>query len=147
MNAHAQELESALALIREALQVKQPLNRYHARAVLLPLGALLSAPDATAGRSAAATVSGLTRPVHDVWRKAVEDELEMAIVEFAMSVDRRYLTRPDYDFRYTLEARRLVTERLTAMKELGIALPIEGERALARADRELAPYLERRSHA
>ncbi len=143
MNDARLELESALALVREALEAKQPLNRYHARAVLLPLGARLAGADADAARSEARTLLALVQPVRSVWQRAVEDELEMAITEFVQSVDRRYLSRPDYDYRYTREARARVADRLRAASELGIALPAAGERALARADRDFAPFLER----
>ncbi|MBK7875037.1 MAG: hypothetical protein IPJ77_04675 [Planctomycetes bacterium] len=143
MNEKVQEFESALALIREAQAVRQPLNRYHARAVLLPLGELLSAEDPAAGRSGVEELRRLIGPVRAGWRKAVEDELEMAITEFAMSIDQRYLARPDYDFAYTLEARRRISVRLAAARALEIELPAIGERALSIADREFAPYLDR----
>lgn len=143
MNDHRSELESALALVREALAAKQPLNRYHARAVLLPLGALLAAETSASARAEAQALLALVRPVRAAWHGAVQDELEMAITEFVQSVDRRYLSRPDYDFRYTREARARIDDRLRAARELGIALPEPGERALARADLAFAPFADR----
>lgn len=144
MNDPVQEFDAALALIREALQQKQPLNRYHARAALLPLGALLSGADPGLGRAAARRLMETVGPGAPAWRQAVQDELEMAVTEFAKSVDRRYLARPDYDLAYTLDVRERLAERLGAMDVLGLSLPPAWTRELERADRELAPHLLRK---
>ena len=144
MNDPSQELEDALALVREALAKRQPLNRYHARAVLLPLGAELARAAEAAGRARVERLRELLRPVAAGWSQAVQDELEMAVAEFVKSVDRRYLTRPDYDFEYTLEARARVEDRLRAMRALEIEPGTEWLRDLERADREFAQHLARR---
>ncbi|MBI5362775.1 MAG: hypothetical protein HZA53_06320 [Planctomycetes bacterium] len=141
MNDPVNEFEAALSLIREALQKKQPLNRYHARAALLPLGAQLAGPAPEHGHAAARRLMETVGPVAAEWKQAVEDELEMAVTEFAKSVDRRYLARPDYDFAYTLDVRERLAERLGAMDVLGLTFPPSWMRELERADRELAPHL------
>src|SRR5262245_36133746 len=105
------ELEQAVRLLDEALAERRPLNRYHARAILLPLGKLLASREGAEVERARAMVSRIARstePARGVWEGALQQEEEMAITEFLKSVDGRYLSRQDYDLRYTVEARELL---------------------------------------
>src|SRR5262245_59861842 len=130
------ELDQALELLKESTRAGRPPNRYHARAILLPLGAGL-APGADGGPEAVARVAQATGSIREAWREAVQDEIGMAITEIVHATDPKYLGRQDYDLRYTLEARSRVEDRLRAAKALGLALDPALVRQLAQADQRL----------
>lgn len=137
------ELEQALALVAEAVRSRHPLNHYHARAVLLPLGLLLTELDDRATQEAVSRVATAVAPVRKAWERAVREELELAIAEFVRAVDETYLARPDYDFTYTMGARKRLADRLRAADALSIDPPADWLRPMERADHVLAPYLAR----
>ena len=116
MNEHQTELKAALDVLRESLAAKRPLNRYHARAILLPFGACLKVesdpPPAGSPPSAESPelgwVRAATRSHAQAWRAAVDDEMEMAVTELVHGADPRFLGRKDFDWRYADAARALL---------------------------------------
>lgn len=141
------ELDQALALVEEALRERRPWNRYHARAVLLPLGALLGSEDEGDRRHAREAIARLARatgPTRDAWGAVLDEELEMAVTELVKSLDPRFLARPDYDLRYTLESRALLRDRLRAMEALGRDVDPSLLRHVERSERALEVELRRR---
>lgn len=146
MNEHQTELKAALDVLRESLAAKRPLNRYHARAILLPFGACLKVesdpPPAGSPPSAESPelgwVRAATRSHAQAWRAAVDDEMEMAVTELVHGADPRFLGRKDFDWRYADAARALLDDRLRALDALGIELHPALARAIADADGRLA---------
>lgn len=140
--ALAQELESALQLIRESIRARRPLNRYHARAVLLPLGELLRRrEDARAQLDAARETIDRDRLG---WDAAVSDEMELAVFEHLCSADPSQVGRPDYDMAYTREARERLEARLIAHRALGGVADESWTQKIAHADAILAPHQRER---
>jgi len=137
MKPEPSELDQALQLLKESTVAGQRPNRYHARAILLPLGAGLAAESAGVASAALKQIAAATLPVQEAWREAVEDEIEMAVTEFVHATDPRYLGRKDYDLAYTLEARARVEDRLRAVRALGLVPDPTMIRQLAQADQRL----------
>jgi hypothetical protein len=158
MNEHQTELKAALAVLRQSLAAKQTLNRYHARAILLPLGACLRTEHAAEERAASAHatpgapvpqdrdalseevrwVSAATQPHAQAWRAAIDDELEMAVTELVHGADPRFLGRKDFDWRYADASRALLDDRLRALDALGLVLDPALARHVEETDRRLA---------
>ena len=120
-------------------------HRYHARALLIPLGELLIAAEGEPADELRARLEE-ARKLHERlgrgWEAAVANELELACAEHIHSVDPRFLDHPDYDWDYTLEARRLLTARLVAARELGLETPQKLLERVEEADRRLDRHLE-----
>lgn len=146
MNEHQTELKAALDVLRESITAKRPLNRYHARAILLPLGACLRAAPNNGDNAGARAVPAdelrwvktATQAHTPAWRAAVDDEMEMAVTELVHSADPRFLGRKDFDWRYADTARALLDDRLRALAALEFELDPTLARALADTDRRLA---------
>jgi len=108
------DLEVAIAALEALAARKGPLTRHDARPVLRFLA--------------------LANGFRDAWQVAVRDELAMACTEHIRSVDPRYLGHPAYDLDYTLEARRVLEDRLKGAEVTGIVLDDVLSAGIRRAD-------------
>lgn len=158
MNEHQTELKAALEVLRQSLAAKQTLNRYHARAILLPLGACLRTQHAAEERAArphttesalaphdrdvlsdeVRWVDAATRAQTQAWHAAIDDEMEMAVTELVHGADPRFLGRKDFDWRYADASRALLDDRLRALDALGLVLDPALARHVEETDRRLA---------
>jgi hypothetical protein len=120
---------------------RQRIDRVHARAVLLAIGERVLAEDAAGAQEIGKRVLQITSPRAEDWHSAVRDEILMAATEHVRSVDPRFLSRPDYDLHYTVEARASLEARLRAAELLGIEVSPSLLDRIAAADRLLAPRL------
>jgi hypothetical protein len=136
-------LETALAELEELAARKGRPDRYHARAVLVSLGEKFREDPALA-RTWAERTRAAVLPIAAGWEEAVLSELSLACAEHVHVVDPRYLDLPNYDFDYTLRARENLESRLLAARALAFEIPPTLARGVDRADRLLAPYVERR---
>jgi hypothetical protein len=127
--------------LAEACAPKQRIDRLHAREVLLAIGQRVLGDDATGAQALAGRVRALTATREADWQAAVHDELSMAATEHVRSVDPRFLSRPDYDLAYTVEAREALEARLRAAELLGIEVAPPLLDRVAAADRLLEPLL------
>lgn len=123
----------------------KPPTRFAARALLVPLGEVLleSGDDVAAAAGALQRVRALFDGNRDGWAAAVRDDLTLAVTEHVRSCDPRYLKLPNYDFPYTVAARHRLEARLRAAAELECPVDEVLLEQVERADRELAPHLER----
>ena len=137
------ELEAALAALERAARGKRLPTRFDARALLLPLGALVDdkAPEVA---STLERLARLPEPLRAAWREAVGEELSLAVAEHLHGVDRRYLDHPRYDFEYTLAARERLERRLRAAAALGLDPPQRLLELVGQADAVLAEAIARR---
>ncbi len=120
---------------------RQRIDRLHARAVLLAIGERVLGEDPAGAAELAARVVQITSGRAGDWQSAVRDEILMASTEHVRSVDPRFLSRPDYDLHYTVQARAELEARLLAAEVLGIEVPPSVLDRVAAADRLLAPRL------
>lgn len=140
-----EEFDAALALIRTAIDGEKVLSRYHARALLLPLGALIVRGETTAiVRDAVTRGRAVLERDREGWDTAVHDELEMAVAEHVRSADPQFVRRPDYDLAYARTARERLQARLDAGAALGGQPTSDQLQRIAQADRILAPHLAQR---
>lgn len=125
-------VDEALEDLRATLHARRRPHRTQARALLVPLGELLVAAEEPDAQLAERLQLARELGQHcEPWTRAVTEELELACAEHVRSVDPRFLALPRYDWNYTLEARRRLTARLVAARELGLPLP---ERLLPRVE-------------
>jgi len=124
-----------------ACRPKQRIDRLHAREVLLAIGERALGEDFPGAEELARRVAEITSPRAEDWQAAVRDEILMASTEHVRSVDPRFLSRPDYDLAYTVEARATLEARLRAAEILGIELAPGLLDRVAAADRLLEPFL------
>ena len=96
--------------LSRACAPRQRIDRLHARAVLLAIGERILAEDQPGATQFAQRVRQITAPRAEDWDRAVRDEILMAATEHVRSVDPRFLSRPDYDLHYTVEAREELRE-------------------------------------
>ena len=127
--------------LARACAPRQRIDRFHARAVLLAIGERVLAEDAAGAEELAGRVQQITGPRGDDWQSAVRDEILMAATEHVRSVDPRYLSRPEYDLHYTVEARAALEARLRGAEVLGLEVASSVLERIAAADRLLAPLL------
>jgi hypothetical protein len=120
---------------------KQRIDRLHAREVLLAIGERVLSGDEADAQALAGRVRTLSAARAADWELAVRDEILMASTEHVRSVDPRFLSRPDYDLHYTVEARATLEARLRAAELLGIEVPAPILERVAAADRLLEPLL------
>lgn len=139
--AAREAVEAALADLEGLVREQGRPNRYHARALLIPLGQLLLGEGAAAVAPELARARSLAGELGDPWREAALGELALAAAEHIHSADDRYLGLENYDFAYTFRARERLEARLLAAKELGLALPEQLQRGVEEADERLRPYL------
>lgn len=120
----------------------QAPTRWHARALLLALGqALLEGREADS-QAIEAKLGSLAPALRPAWVRSVQDELNMACTEHVRSADPRYLSRPDYDWGYTLAAREELEARLRAVEALDIEIPSALLEQVQLADARIAPFLK-----
>jgi len=124
-----------------ACRPKQRIDRLHAREVLLAIGERVLGEDLPAADELVRRVRELTAARDADWQAAARDEILMASTEHVRSVDPRYLSRPDYDLAYTVEARAGLEARLRAAELLGIELAPGLLDRVSAADRLLEPFL------
>jgi len=136
-------LETALADLEQLAARKGRPDRYHARALLVPLGERVR-EDPAAAQAWIDRIRAAALPIRESWEEAVLSELSLACAEHVHAVDARYLDHPNYDFDYTLEARARLEARLLAARALAFEIPETLARGVERADRLLAPYVEKR---
>jgi hypothetical protein len=134
-------LAAAEALYKDPRKPKRP-TRFLARALLLPLGEMLLADPALATQ-ALERIRAVVARDRDAWQAAVEEELTLAVTEHVRSCDPKALRLPRYDFPYTVAARHRLEARLRAAAELDLPASETLIDQVERADRILAPHLER----
>ena len=127
--------------LARACAPRQRIDRLHARAVLLAIGQRVLAEDEAGAGELGKRVLQITAPRAEDWERAVRDEILMAATEHVRSVDPRFLSRPDYDLHYTVEAREELEARLRGAELLGIEVSPSVLERIAAADRLLAPLL------
>ena len=137
-------VNEALTELRRRVKAEEGLDRFLARAILVPLGELELA-DPGAGSELARAVREAAEPASEAWAAALDSELQLAATEHVRSVDPRYLDKPIYDFDYTVAARERLEARFAASGLLGHEVDEGLLDRVAEADRVLAPYLERGS--
>jgi hypothetical protein len=119
-------------------------TRYHARAVLIPLGQLLLAGEPAERGPYLARLARAVESQREAWTAALSEELALACAEHIHSVDPRHLEHPRFDFGYVVSARARLEARLRAAAALGVApSPVLRER-VAEADRLLEAHQPRR---
>jgi hypothetical protein len=137
------ELQEALAAIEALLRDKKSPSRYEARALLLPLGALILEGEATGLSVTLGHVGSLIEPHKEEWSVAIADEMGLAGDEFCLSVNADYLKHPRYDFAYAATSREQLEQRIQAAEHLGFPV---SEALLARIEESdviFEPYLEK----
>lgn len=139
-NAPETDLEAALRALETA--GKTPPGRWEARAILVPLGLLLQARGREALSDALQRLEEALNDHRDSWRKAVEEELSLACAEHIQGVDPRYLSLPNFDWDYLMEARERLEARKVAAEALQIPLPAHLWAQVLSTDERLAPHLE-----
>jgi hypothetical protein len=134
-------LRDPLQELALACRPKQRIDRLHAREVLLAIGERVLGEDVTGAEQLARRVHEITAAREADWQAAARDEILMASTEHVRSVDPRFLSRPDYDLAYTVEARATLEARLRAAELLGIEIAPGLLDRVAAADRLLEPFL------
>jgi hypothetical protein len=135
------ELDEALAELAKLAPKKRKPTRFHARAVLIPLGRILLAEDRPAAKEAMKRLAAAVEPFREAWESAVQDELSLSCTEHVQGVDPRYLDHPRFDLEYVVSARERLEARLAAATELDLSPPEALLDRVAAADRLLEPYL------
>ncbi len=128
------DLEVAIAALEALAARKGPLTRHDARPVLIGIGSSLAGASTADIQAASMRFLALANGFRDAWQVAVRDELAMACTEHIRSVDPRYLGHPAYDLDYTLEARRVLEDRLKGAEVTGIVLDDVLSAGIRRAD-------------
>lgn len=128
------------ALAKKPERARRP-TRFHARALLVPLGEAIleNDPDVTAALVRARAI--LARD-EAAWRAAFHEELTLAATEHVRSCDPRFLKLPNYDLPYTVAARHRLEARLRAAAELDCPTEDVLLDQIERADQALAPLLD-----
>lgn len=135
-------LETAVAELEAAARRGRKPDAYLARPLLLALGEQLRADGAVAELLARAKTAAVA--LEPAWTRAVQDELTLAIGEFAQCLDPRFLDHPDYDMQYTQAARDRVADRLRAADALSVEVASRDSEVLALSDQVLAMALAKR---
>lgn len=142
-DTRVEQVEEALTELRRRIKAEEPLDRFLARAILVPLGTLHLEESEEAARLARA-LREASEAVAEAWAAALDSELQLAATEHVRSVDPRFLDKPIYDFAYTVAARERLEARLVAASLLAYEVDESLLDRVAEADRLLAPYLEQR---
>jgi hypothetical protein len=130
--------------LARACAPRQRIDRLHARAVLLAIGNRALEEDDVQAAKMVERTRELTAAREADWQAAVRDEILMASTEHVRSVDPRFLSRPDYDLHYAVEARADLEARLRAAEWLGIEVAPNLLERVAAADKLLEPLLRAR---
>ena len=129
--------------LQQGLRKGRGPNRWHARPLLLALGQALLEGRIAEAEQLEQQLRSIPAPHRDTWVEAVLEELNLAVTEHVHSADPRYLSRPDYDWGYTLAAREGLEARLRAAEALDIETPPALVEQVLKADERLAPFLNR----
>jgi|688.fasta_scaffold02342_27 hypothetical protein len=129
--------------LQQGLRKGRGPNRWHARPLLLALGQALLEGRTAEAEQLEQQLRSIPAPHRDTWVEAVLEELNLAVTEHVHSADPRYLSRPDYDWGYTLAAREGLEARLRAAEALDIETPPALVEQVLKADERLAPFLNR----
>lgn len=135
------ELDAALRELAALAPKKRQPTRFHARAVLIPLGRILLEEGHAALRDPMKLLAATVEPLGGAWERAVQDELTLACTEHVQGVDPRYLEHPRFDIEYVVSARERLEARLAAASALDLSPPDALLDRVAAADRLLEPYL------
>jgi len=136
-------VEAALADLADAARRGRTPDAYLARQVLLALGQALRA-DAAGAAPLIERIRSSVAPLEPAWTRAVQDELMLAIGEFAQCLDPRFLDHPDYDMEYTAAARERLDDRLAGARALHLDPRPRDSEVLVLADRVHAAALDKR---
>lgn len=135
----ARELAEAVAELEELARAGGRPNRYHARALLVPCGELLlEGGEGAIDEALDARLQAAATALGEAWPEAIQAELSLACAEHVHSADPRYFDLPNYDWGYTLTARRRLEARLVAADRWDSPCPPGLRQAVARADALLA---------
>ncbi len=137
-------LEQALTALEGLAARRETPGRWDVRDLLLALGARIRIEGQDAVLEACSRAHAAAEALGEAWEVAVGEELALACAEHVQSVDPRYLTLPNYDFRYTTEARGRLEDRLRAAALLGLEAPAHLMERVREADRLLAAHLAER---
>ena len=135
-----ERVETTLAELATLKKRKQRPNRFHARDLLIGLGARILA-DEDAEPPELDKVRQATEAFGEDWERAVADELSLACTEHVQGVDPRFLDLPNFDFAYLVAARERLEARFRAVEALGLAVQEDLLQRVAEADRRAEPYL------
>jgi hypothetical protein len=138
------DLRTALEGLKQALRTRRDVGRREVRAILLPLGALLSETEADDSARWLGEVCEIAALGGQRWKDALESELQLAATEYIQAVDPRYLGVPGYDFAYTLDSRERLEVRRVAARALSYELPQATLLQIESADEQLEAELHRR---
>jgi hypothetical protein len=139
----AHELQEALVAIAALTKEERTPNRYDARMLLLPLGALILEGDATGISVTLEHIGELVSPENEAWARAMADEMDLAGNEFCLAVNPDYLKLPNYDFAYTATSREQLEQRIQATLHLGFPVSEALESRIGEADAAFEPFLDR----
>jgi hypothetical protein len=135
-------LKSAIDALDQGAKKRKLVDHHAVRGILVPLGSLL-----LEGEDVTREVERIQRiavELKEKWRNALEFELKLAVSEHVLSVDLRYLSLPDYDFDYTVQARERLEARLLAAEVLGFPASDDHLARVQQADATLEPFLRSR---
>ena len=136
------EVQRALAKLERAAARERAPKRHDARALLLPLGALISAGEEDAAAGLIERARTALSALGEAWREAADEEIRLAAAEHVRSVDPRYLAHPRFDLGYVREARARLEMRLAALEQLDFPLERVLLERIDAADRLLAEHFD-----
>jgi len=139
--ARAERALLELEALRHLRGRRRRPTRYHARAVMIPLGLLILAEGEAAVRPLLRRLAAAVEPERASWEAAVAEELSLACAEHVHGADPRYLGHQSFDLEYLVAARERLEARLVAARALDL-WPSEALLcAVAEADARVAPFL------
>jgi len=140
----APDEELALAL-RGLAQRRGPPGRRDARALLVPLGRLLLARGEGGCEGELRQVRAAVAPLGPAWEAALREELSLACAEHIQGTDPRFISLPNFDWSYVLEARERLEARVRAARALGGEPPAALWNEVQAADRRVQTRREKRA--
>lgn len=141
-NNPAAELQQALTDMEALNKAGQAPSRYDARALLLPLGALILEGEATGLSVTLGHIGSLIEEQAEAWSVAIADELGLAGDEFCLSINPDYLKHPRYDFAYAATSREQLEQRVQAAEHLGFPVSEVLLGRIQESDAIFEPFLE-----
>ena len=141
-NNPAAELQQALTDMEALNKGGQAPSRYDARALLLPLGALILEGEATGLSVTLGHIGSLIEEQAEAWSVAIADELGLAGDEFCLSINPDYLKHPRYDFAYAATSREQLEQRVQAAEHLGFPVSEVLLGRIQESDAIFEPFLE-----
>jgi hypothetical protein len=138
----AAELQQALTDMEAINKEGRAPSRYEARALLLPLGALILEGEATGLSVTLGHIGSLIEEQAEAWSVAIADELGLAGDEFCLSINPDYLKHPRYDFAYAATSREQLEQRVQAAEHLGFPVSEVLLGRIQESDAIFEPFLE-----